>query len=150
MSPIGPTRRDTNKVEAWVFRKGSQTIPMYHSIMDKMTGGEVNSESQKYRPGNMEDPISLGGTRNATNVVVSRIYRLGNEHVAIDALMDGVGKCWMKISRIPLDLDGNAGSTPATVYNGRLIRCTPPEVDSESSEAGLLELEMEVEGFPHT
>lgn len=148
--PTGPTRRDTYRVECIVFRRGSTTIPMYRAVMDKMTGGEVSSDSQKYRPGGMEDPISLGGTRNSGNVTVSKIYRLGNEHVAVDALMEGVGRCHMRISKLPLDLDGNSEGTPATVYNGRLIRCAPPEVDSESSEAGLLELEMEVEGFPHT
>ena len=99
--PVGPTRRDTNRVECIVYRRGSDTIPMYKAVMDKMTGGEVSAESLKYRPGGMEDPISLGGTRSSGNITVSKIYRLGNEHIAIDALMEGVGRSKMKVSRIP-------------------------------------------------
>jgi hypothetical protein len=46
-----------------------------------------------------------------------------------------------------MDIEGNVFGKPL-VYNGRLKRVTPPEVDSEASGAALVEIEVTVDGFP--
>jgi hypothetical protein len=93
-------------------------------------------------------PISLGGKVNPSNVVVSRLYRLNRDHTNLQRLLNGVGKVTMRVLRQPLDIDANPYGSPI-VWNGILKRVTVPEVDSESSDPGLLELEMTPAGNPH-
>jgi len=95
----------------------------------------------------MAPTVSLGGSKTTDNVVVSRLYRLGRDHDFVQTLFSGVGKAKMIVTKQPLDVDGNVYGKPI-VYNGTLKRVTPPEHDSESSAAALLELEMTPEGEP--
>jgi cytochrome P450 len=97
----------------------------------------------------MAPPVSLGGQRTTANVVVSRLYRLARDHDVVQQLLDGVGKSKMIVTKQPLEIEGGAYGKPI-VYTGVLDRCTPPEVDSEATGAGLIELEMVVEGYPTT
>jgi hypothetical protein len=48
----------------------------------------------------------------------------------------------------PLDFNGNASGIDSLVYSGTLKRVTPPDADSESSTAAIIELEITVEGYP--
>jgi hypothetical protein len=118
-----------------------------YGVFDKLTGGGLSSSATSYRPGGMAPPVSLGGQRVTANVVVSRLYRLGRDHDVVGQLLDSVGKSDMVISKQPLDIDGNVYGRPI-VYKGVLDRVTAPEVDSEGNAAGLIELEMVVEGYP--
>ena len=53
------------------------------------------------------------------------------------------------VSKTPMTQEGQIISgTKPLVYSGILKRCTPPEVDSETSTAALIELEMTVSGKP--
>jgi hypothetical protein len=112
-----------------------------------MSGGEIDSDDAKYYPGGMAPPVSLGGRKSVGNVTVSRLYRLARDHDAVQVLIDAAGKASMVVTKQPLDVDGNVYGRPI-VYKGTLKRVTPPEVDSESSSAAMIELEMTVEGFP--
>lgn len=142
----GPTRQDTYLLNVQIRNPVSGTMVNYGK-WDKMTGGEVDSDETKYYEGGMVPPTSLGGRKTVGNITVSRLYRLGRDHDVVQKIFDAVGKSDMIVTKQPLDLDGNVYGRPI-VYKGTLKRCTPPEVDSESSSAGLLELEMTVEGFP--
>jgi hypothetical protein len=108
---------------------------------DKLSGGEVDSEETRYRPGGLGKPISLGGAITVNNVTISRLFDLAREQAIIHWLISRVGKGHITINKQPLDVDGNVFGRPL-VYTGKLKQVTPPEHDSESSDAALLELEM--------
>jgi hypothetical protein len=108
---------------------------------DKLSGGEVDSEETRYRPGGLGKPISLGGAITVNNVTISRLFDLAREQAIIHWLISRAGKGKMTINKQPLDVDGNVYGRPL-VYTGKLKQVTPPEHDSESSDAALLELEM--------
>jgi hypothetical protein len=112
---------------------------------DKLTGGEIDSEETTYKPGGMGARVSLGGSVNPGNVTVSVLYDLTRIHTIVHWLIGRVGKARATISKQPLDVDGNAFGQAIT-YPARLKQVNPPEVDSESSDAALLELEFTVDG----
>jgi len=108
---------------------------------DKLTGGEIDSDETTYKPGGMGNRISLGGSVNVGNVTVEKLYDLQNVHAIVHWLLPLVGKATLVVKKQPLDVDGNAWGR-ALVYTGKLKMVTPPEVDSEASDAALLALEM--------
>lgn len=108
---------------------------------DKFTGGEVDSEELTFKPGAMGSRVSLGGSVNLGNVTVSRLYDLSHVHAIVHWLISRVGKATVVITKQPLDVDANAWGKPLT-YRGKLKQINPPEHDSESNDAALLELEM--------
>lgn len=142
----GPTRQDTYSVNVQIEHPTSGAMLNY-GTWDKLSGGGLSASTSSYKPGAMGPPVSLGGSKVAANVVVSRLYRLGRDHDVVDQLLASVGRSHMIITKQPLDLEGNSYGRPI-VYKGTLDRVTPPEVDSEASGAGLIELEMVVEGYP--
>lgn len=142
----GPTRSDTYAINVQV-ENVITGILIDHGVWDKMTGGEVDSDDAKYNEGGMQPPISLGGKKTVGNVTVSRLYRLARDHDVAQVYINGAGKASMVVTKQPLDIDGHTYGKPI-VYKGTLKRVGLPEVDSESSNAGLIELEMTVEGFP--
>lgn len=146
MASVDGTRADTYRVNVHVENMRSGNLNNL-GVFDKMTGGGLDSDETKYKPGGMVPPVSLGGSKTTDNVVVSRLYRLARDHDIVQMLFNGVGKAKMVITKQPLDADGNVYGKPI-VYNGTLKRCTPPEHDSESSAAALIELEMTPEGEP--
>jgi hypothetical protein len=139
----GPTRKDTYTVMVSV-----DNTPLKAGVFDKMTGGDLDSDEFKYYPGGMVDPISLGGKVNPSNVVVSRIYRLQRDHDMVQKLYQAVGKETGTITRQPMDIEGNVYDGSPIVWTGTLKRVTVPEVDSESSDPGMLELEFTPYGVP--
>lgn len=142
----GPTREDTYLLNVQVEHPVNGNMINYGTF-DKMTGGELSSSATQYRPGGMGAPISLGGHKSTANVVVSRLYRLERDHSNIQQLLNAVGRCRMVVTKQPLDIEGNSYGKPI-VWGGVLDRVKVPDVDSESQTAGLLELEMVVEGYP--
>lgn len=140
--PINPTRQDTYNVEVKIA--GSDT-----GTWDKMTGGEVDSDDNKYYPGNMQEPISLGGRRTTGNLVISRLYRLQRDHDNLQDWINAVGSGEVVVKKHVLNIhNSNKAYNPPVVYTGILKRVTPPEVDSESSTAGIIEIEVTISGFP--
>lgn len=112
---------------------------------DTMTGGEVDSDELKYKPGGMAPLVSLGGSITIGQVVVSRLYRLQRDHLLVHWLLSRIGKGKVVVNKQPLDPDGNAFGKPL-VYRGILKRCLPPEVDSTSTDPALIEIEVTPEG----
>lgn len=108
---------------------------------DKLSGGEIDSEEAKYRPGGMAAQVSLGGYRNVGNLTVSRLYDLTRDHSRMAFLLNRVGKADVTIVKQSLDVDGNAFGK-ALVYTGKLKAVTPPDHDSESSDPAMLEIEI--------
>jgi hypothetical protein len=146
----GPTRVDTWQINVRVENVRDPNRPMMDlGIWDKKDGGEVDSEEYKYSPGGMAQQVSLGGRKLVGNVTVSRLYRLLRDHATVhQMLISGAGRARMILATQPLDIDGNAGTSRPIVYNGTLKRCTPPTIDSESSDPAMIELEMTIEGEP--
>lgn len=140
MSEILATRADTYRITVGV--NGIHT-----GVWDVQEGGDIDSNELTYKPGGMADPISLGGTKNVNNLTLRRNYRLGRDHAVSQRWINWVGKGKVRITKQPLDIDGNAWGKPI-VYNGVLKRVQFPNHDSNSSDAGLLEIEVTVEGFP--
>jgi hypothetical protein len=112
---------------------------------DKLTGGEIDSEETTYKPGAMAPRISLGGSVNVGNVTVSRLFDLDRDGGLVHWLISRAGKGDVVVSKQTLDVDGNAYGRGIT-YRGRLKQVNPPEVDSESSDAALVELEITPSG----
>jgi len=108
---------------------------------DTLTGGEIDSEETTYKPGAMGSRISLGGSVNIGNVTVERLYDLTRDHLTVHWLISRAGKGWAVVSKQPLDVDGNVFGRSLT-YQGRLKQVTPPEHDSESSDAARIGLEI--------
>jgi hypothetical protein len=108
---------------------------------DKLTGGEIDSEETTYKPGAMGARVALGGSVNVGNVTVSRMYDLTRDGQLIHWLISRVGKGDVVIAKGTLDVDGNSFGRGLT-YKGRLKQVNPPEVDSESADAAMLELEV--------
>lgn len=114
-------------------------------IWDKCSGGEMGSEETKYKPGGLQKQISLGGSQNLDNLTVSRIFDLDRDAPALKNWMNRAGKADCVVTKQTLDVDGNVYGPPL-VYSGILMRVAPPEHDSESSDAGLVEIEVSTDG----
>lgn len=139
---LQPARQDT-----WVIRVELNGNVIYGDVFDKKTGGEFDSEETKYYPGNMGDSISLGGRTTVGNVTLQRIYLKARDHDNINTWLQAVGKGRVKVTQEPLDFDGHVyDKTKAITYFGTLKRVLVPEVDSESSGASLLEIEVSPDG----
>jgi hypothetical protein len=148
MPTIGPTRQDTYTIIVHIIAPGSDHVIDF-GVWDKMTGGQVDSDETRYNPGAMGPPVSLGGRKTVENVTVSRLYRLQRDHDEAQRFINWAGRARMTVIKKPMDIEGNVyAASPPITYNGTLKRVQFPEVDSESSAAGLIELEMTVEGYP--
>lgn len=113
-------------------------------FFDKGSGGEVDSEETKYKPAGLPH-ISLGGSTAVGNVTLQRLYQLGRDDLIESWLMSRAGRGQVTLSKQRLDRDSNPSGKP-TVYTGVLKTVTPPDTDSESSSAAMLELEVSSSG----
>lgn len=116
-------------------------------VWDKKSGGEVDSDDTKYYPGGMAPPISLGGRVTPGNVTLSRIFDRKDDGGKINTLLAAAGKGTVVISQRVLDQDGNPYGSPI-IYNGKLKRVSVPDVDSESSTAAMIEIEVSIANPP--
>jgi hypothetical protein len=107
---------------------------------DKMTGGEVDSDEQKYSPGAMAPPVSLGGAVTMGNVVLERLYVLDRDGPIIHQLLAASGKAGITAVKQSLDVNRIPYGRPL-VYTGKLKQVAPPDHDSTSSNPAILHLE---------
>lgn len=114
-------------------------------VWDVLTGGETDSDELKYRPGGMGAQISLGGVVTVGQLIVARLYTLERDHATVHWLLGRVGKGRAVVNKAVLDPDGNAYGKPL-VTKGTLKRVTPPEVDSNSTDAAVVEIEVTPQG----
>lgn len=110
-------------------------------VFDTKTGGEVDSEELKYRPGGMAQQVSLGGFVNVGNVTVGRLFDLSRDLPNVPFLNNRVGKADVNAVVQHLDVDGNPFGKPYS-YSGKLKQFTLPDHNSQSSDAALFELEI--------
>jgi hypothetical protein len=114
-------------------------------VYDSLSGGAVTAEETKHRPGGMGRQESYGGPASTENVTFSRVFKRGRDTELLHFLMSRVGKGRCTVNRQPLDSDGNAFGDPL-VYTGILNGVTPGEVDSNSSDPDMYELEVSTDG----
>jgi len=134
------TRQDT-----WVVRL--TVAGESFGVWDKKTGGAVDSDDQKYYPGAMAEQISLGGRKTTDNVTLQRLYDRDDDHARINTLLRAAGKANCTVTQRPMDQEGNEYGRSIT-YRGKVKRVAVPDVDSESSSAALVEVEISINGFP--
>jgi hypothetical protein len=112
-------------------------------VWDKKTGGNADSDETTYRPGGLSEAISLGGSNTVENLTFQRLLQhgrdLGTDEMAF--LYNGRGKHKMIATLQPLDPNGGKFGKPI-VYTGTLKAVTLPDIDSESSDAALISIEM--------
>jgi hypothetical protein len=111
-----------------------------YGVWDKLSGGEVDSETLKYKPGGMGNAITLGGSTEVGDVTLSRLFQVGRDTETIHRLIGRVGKGDAVVARQVLDPDGHVWGAGGLVYAGKVKTVTPPEIDSESSDAALVEV----------
>lgn len=116
-------------------------------IWDNKTGGDLDSDSTTYYPGGMRAQQDLGGRKTASNITLQRLYDRIDDHDKINILLAGVGRAKVTVAQRPMDENENEyGKT--IVWNGRLKRVLPPDVNSESSSAAIYEIEITIKGAP--
>lgn len=140
MPNTAPTREDT-----WLTSLSIDGVDL--EVWDRWSGGEIDSDESKYRPGGMASEISLGGTRTVGNITVGRNYDYLRDHPRVPWLISRVGAGRGVLGRQPLDINGNPQGAPLT-YTGTLKTVTPPDIDSTSNDPAILELEFTLDGYP--
>lgn len=114
-------------------------------VWDTLSGGSVDSEETKYKPGGMQPEISLGGTMTIENVTLGRLLGRADWDFMHSLMANRVGKAVCTVARQPLDVDGNPFGRPL-VYTGILQNVTPGDTDSNSSDAQVWEITISTEG----
>lgn len=109
-------------------------------VWDALDGGGIDSEETRYKPGGLAAEVALGGTRTRSNITLRKLYDEGI-HASYHWLDERAGRAAVVVTRQPLDTDGNAYGRPL-IYKALLKAVTPPTVDSTSSDAGLIEIEV--------
>ena len=136
--PAAPEREDT-----WLITCSLEGRDL--GVFDTKSGGEIDSEEVKYRPGGMGAEISLGGAKTIANLTIGRYVDRLRDWPIIKwlAAMAGAGRGTIGIT--PLDFHGVRAGDPL-VYNGTLKQVTPPDIDSMGTDQAMLELEFTIDG----
>jgi len=77
----GPTRRDTFRVTVEVRDPKGGIHKL--GVWDKRSGGEVDTDIYKYKPGGMAPQVSLGGSKTIGDLTISRLYRHKRDHLML-------------------------------------------------------------------
>lgn len=111
---------------------------------DKKTGGAPAAQDTKYRPGGMVPEVSLGGPVSIDNITLSRLYD-SSQKALLKTLFGLVGRARIVVTQQDLDQFGAPTGAPFT-WTGTLIKSTPPDADSMSNAANMVELEISTDG----
>lgn len=134
----------TNRVDQWSVTVSIDSVPW--GVFDARTGGDLDSTDTKFRSGGMGVEYSLGGTTTVNNVVLRRNYQMYRDHSHMHNIVPHrIGKARCRCGAQPLDADGNPYGKPI-IWNGVLKRVQFPDHDSNASDAGMLEIEISVDG----
>lgn len=105
-----------------------------------LSGGDLQADDVKTRPGKMSPEISLGGPQTRGDATVTIQYS-----TALDAILQTLetqgGKRSMAVSWNVLDADGNANG-PTNTITGVLKNVTRPNFDANNTAATFLTLTM--------
>ena len=132
MAVANPERQDTWLVTCILEGKDL-------GIFDKKSGGEIDSDENKYPLGGMLGEISLGGRKTVGELTISRYFDADRDDPLFGFLNANVGAGDATVGVIPLDFHGNPQGGKV-IYSCTLRTFTPPEVDNESQDAAMLEL----------
>lgn len=134
-----PTRQDSYLVLAEVDGR-----PL--GEWDTYSGGEVDSEESKYRPGGGGE-ISLGGKRTIGNITISRYYDLLRDHPLYKWLEQVAGEVRGAVSWTPRNLRGQIAGD--TVWKGGTFkRVEHSDMESDGgTDAAMLELEFTIDSM---
>lgn len=138
MALTSPTREDSWLISLSLDGRDLET-------WDTFSGGEVDSDESKYRPGGMAAEVSLGGTRTIGEITLGREYDYLRDHPIVTWLISRVGSGRGIIGRQPLDTNGIPQGNPTT-YTGTLKTVTLPDIDSMSNDPALIELAFTPDG----
>src|SRR3972149_1689660 len=143
---VGPTRQDTQRVTLQIRNPDNGQLINF-GVYDKKSGGAVDTDIYKYKPGGMAEQVSLGGSPNIDDITISRLYRHERDHSGLQRLINWVGRAKCTVSQHILDIDGNVFGSPI-VWIGILKTVTPPDHDSESTDPAMIELVVSPDGKP--
>ena len=112
-------------------------------VWDTFDGGESDSEELVFRPGGMDNQISLGGRQTIGNVTLSRHH---DDFIAgrIKWMRQQTGKARATVGRVPMTA-GGAQTGTVEWLGGTFKRCTPPPHDSMGSDASMVEVELTID-----
>jgi hypothetical protein len=110
---------------------------------DTYDGGETDSEESVFRPGGMDQQISLGGRQTYGNVTMSR-HQDDWLRGRVKWLRNQCGRTRVTIGRVPLDYYG-LQLGPVEWLGGTLKTVTPPSHDSMGSDASMVEIECTID-----
>lgn len=117
-------------------------------VWDSMSGGAMDSEEVRYRPGGLADEVSLGGPRTQTEIEVMRLVsRDRDDWALIKWLMAKAGKATATVVKTPLDPDGSAVGEART-HRGTLKAVTDADHDSQSSDPARYTITVTPTGVP--
>jgi len=114
-------------------------------VWDTLSGGEVEAEDTKHRPGGMGAQVSLGGPSMTNNITMTRLLGQSDWDFMRYLMQSRVGRAECVVSRQPLDRDKNPFGRPL-VYRGVLQRCAPGDTDSNSADSQMWEVVVSTEG----
>lgn len=116
-------------------------------VWDAKSGGAVDSEETKYREGGGGNQVVLGGQQTTENLTCARLLKLDRDLPLLKDWMAKCGKAPVVVTEQFMDRDGNVAAIGLT-YEGVLKAVTPPEHDSESTDAARVEIEVSLAGVP--
>jgi hypothetical protein len=114
-------------------------------IWEKRSGGMIDSDETRIYPGGRKAPISLGGKQLPENITLTRTFFLDRDLPVIKTWMNRAGRASVIVKDQALDADDNSYGSPI-VQSGKLKAVTPPERDSEASDAAQVILEVSIDG----
>jgi hypothetical protein len=114
-------------------------------VWDTLTGGDVEAEETKYKPGGMAPAMSLGGSVNVNNITLGRLLDRSDWDFMHNLMASRTGKAEVLVARQPLDADGNPFGRPLS-YRGVLLHVEPGDTDSNSSDAQVWQITVSTEG----
>lgn len=133
-----PTRQDTYLILAEVDGR-----PL--GAFDTYSGGEVDSEESKYRPGGFVGELSLGGKKTIGNVTISRYYDLLRDHPLYKWLEQVAGEVRGAISWTPCNLR-NQVAGDSVWKGGTFKRVEHNDMESDGgADPGMIELEFTID-----
>jgi hypothetical protein len=137
-------RKDTWLVGATLTDAG---VSIDLGIFDTKTGGDADSDDVTYYPGGMQPMVTLGGKKTTANVVLQRLYDRVADGALGNKLIAATGRGAMSVTQFAMDDNGNEFA-PGWTWIGKLKRVLIPDVDSNSTDAAIMELEVTITGSP--
>ena len=113
-------------------------------VFDTMKGGDTTVKATMHRPGGMGPEKSYLSLPTYSAVTVSRVGERARDWELIRSMQNKAGRVRAQVVRQPLDEAGTAWGTPMT-WSGRLSTVKAGDVDSNSSNAIMWEIDIDVE-----